>query len=37
MAEHPGVAHVAVARPDPVMGEIGVAVVVRRIPSAHRS
>ncbi len=29
LAEHPGVAHVAVvARPDPVMGEIGVAVVV---------
>jgi acyl-CoA synthetase (AMP-forming)/AMP-acid ligase II len=31
LADHPGVAHVAVvARPDPVMGEIGVAVVVPR-------
>jgi acyl-CoA synthetase (AMP-forming)/AMP-acid ligase II len=31
LAEHPAVAHVAVApRPDPVMGEIGVAVVVPR-------
>jgi acyl-CoA synthetase (AMP-forming)/AMP-acid ligase II len=31
LADHPGVAHVAVApRPDPVMGEIGVAVVVGR-------
>jgi acyl-CoA synthetase (AMP-forming)/AMP-acid ligase II len=31
LADHPGVAHVAVApRPDPVMGEIGVAVVVTR-------
>ena len=31
LADHPGVAHVAVApRPDPVMGEIGVAVVVAR-------
>jgi acyl-CoA synthetase (AMP-forming)/AMP-acid ligase II len=29
LADHPGVAHVAVVpRPDPVMGEIGVAVVV---------
>lgn len=31
LADHPGVGHVAVApRADPVMGEIGVAVVVRR-------
>jgi len=31
LADHPGVAHVAVVpRPDPVMGEIGVAVVVPR-------
>ena len=31
LCEHPSVAHVAVApRPDPVMGEIGVAVVVLR-------
>jgi acyl-CoA synthetase (AMP-forming)/AMP-acid ligase II len=31
LADHPAVAHVAVApRPDPVMGEIGVAVVVVR-------
>ncbi len=31
--DHPGVAHVAVVpRPDPVMGEIGVAVVVPRRP-----
>ena len=31
LADHPGVAHVAVIpRPDPVMGEIGVAVVVPR-------
>jgi len=31
LADHPQVAHVAVApRPDPVMGEIGVAVVVAR-------
>ena len=31
LCEHPAVAHVAVApRPDPVMGEIGVAVVVLR-------
>ena len=31
LADHPAVAHVAVApRPDPVMGEIGVAVVVTR-------
>ena len=31
LADHPGVAHVAVApRTDPVMGEIGVAVVVGR-------
>jgi acyl-CoA synthetase (AMP-forming)/AMP-acid ligase II len=31
LADHPGVAHVAVVpRPDPVMGEIGVAVVVAR-------
>ena len=31
LCEHPAVAHVAVApRPDPVMGEIGVAVVVVR-------
>ncbi|HUY22774.1 MAG TPA: hypothetical protein VMV22_10615, partial [Acidimicrobiales bacterium] len=31
LADHPGVAHVAVvARPDEVMGEIGVAVVVPR-------
>jgi acyl-CoA synthetase (AMP-forming)/AMP-acid ligase II len=31
LADHPGVAHVAVvARPDPVMGEIGVAVIVAR-------
>jgi acyl-CoA synthetase (AMP-forming)/AMP-acid ligase II len=31
LADHPGVAHVAVApRPDAVMGEIGVAVVVSR-------
>jgi acyl-CoA synthetase (AMP-forming)/AMP-acid ligase II len=31
LADHPGVAHVAVIpRPDPVMGEIGVAVVVAR-------
>src|SRR5207302_3268565 len=33
LAEHPGVAEVAVVpRPDPVMGEIGVAVVVPRQP-----
>jgi acyl-CoA synthetase (AMP-forming)/AMP-acid ligase II len=33
LAEHPGVAEVAVIpRPDPVMGEIGVAVVVPRPP-----
>ena len=33
LAEHPGVAHLAVApRPDPVMGEIGVAVVVPTDP-----
>jgi acyl-CoA synthetase (AMP-forming)/AMP-acid ligase II len=32
LADHPGVAHVAVVpRPDPVMGEIGVAVVVPRL------
>ncbi|HXW35758.1 MAG TPA: fatty acid--CoA ligase family protein, partial [Acidimicrobiales bacterium] len=31
LADHPGVAHVAVApSPDPVMGEIGVAIVVPR-------
>jgi len=35
LCEHPGVAHVAVApRPDLVMGEIGVAVVVARDPSS---
>lgn len=34
LATHPGVADVAVApRPDPVMGEIGVAVVVPRDPA----
>ena len=34
LAAHPGVADVAVApRPDPVMGEIGVAVVVPRDPT----
>ena len=33
LAEHPGIAEVAVVpRPDPVMGEIGVAVVVPRPP-----
>ncbi len=33
LAEHPAVAHVVVVpRPDPVMGEIGVAVVVARDP-----
>ena len=40
LADHPGVAHVAVVpRPDPVMGEIGVAVVVARgrRRGAHRS
>ena len=38
LADHPGVAHVAVVpRLDPVMGEIGVAVVVRpvRTPMPH--
>jgi acyl-CoA synthetase (AMP-forming)/AMP-acid ligase II len=35
LADHPGVAHVAVVpRPDPVMGEIGVAVVVPRTEPA---
>jgi acyl-CoA synthetase (AMP-forming)/AMP-acid ligase II len=35
IATHPGVAEVAVVpRPDPVMGEIGVAVVVPRDPAA---
>jgi acyl-CoA synthetase (AMP-forming)/AMP-acid ligase II len=35
LADHPGVAHVAVVpRPDPVMGEIGVAVVVARFAGA---
>ena len=35
LSSHPGVGDIAVApRPDPVMGEIGVAVVVPRDPSA---
>lgn len=35
LSEHPRIAHVAVApRSDPVMGEIGVAVVVARDPSS---
>ena len=35
LSDHPGVAHVAVApRPDAVMGEIGVAVVVARSGAA---
>jgi acyl-CoA synthetase (AMP-forming)/AMP-acid ligase II len=35
LAAHPGVAEVAVVpRPDPVMGEVGVAVVVPRDPAA---
>jgi acyl-CoA synthetase (AMP-forming)/AMP-acid ligase II len=35
LATHPGVAHVAiVARPDPVMGEVGVAAVVPADPTA---
>jgi acyl-CoA synthetase (AMP-forming)/AMP-acid ligase II len=34
LAEHPGVAAVAVvSRPDPVMGEVGVAVVVPAVPA----
>ena len=38
LSEHPEVAHVAVVpRPDPVMGEIGVAVVVPRRPDAAPS
>jgi acyl-CoA synthetase (AMP-forming)/AMP-acid ligase II len=38
LAAHPGVAEVAVVpRPDPVMGEIGVAVVTPRDPAAPPS